>query len=244
MLCEYCVQCEALRWNLCDAKYESLNIKVNWRNNTCYASRLHHYLIKILRTQNIAKNSHISTVTSFIYFHFNNAASETVHFTTSLYAEEISRGFIVPVSEFSLLFFFFLTDVDKEERTWQKLKWEQRIFRWNYIHPESCRNSAQWFSTVKRFQIRGNFKCDEDAVQKMVRVQKAFATYYDLIAKDLTKACLLPLGGIRFLIDLTAFGVNKVSRSRAISSSCSQEASHIKFRPVRGIKHKSRKSCR
>lgn len=92
--CKYCVQ--TLRWNLFDAAYESLNIKVNWQNNTCCASRLHHYLIKILRTRSIAKNSHIFTVTFFIYFHFNNAARrETVHFITSLHREEISRGFII-----------------------------------------------------------------------------------------------------------------------------------------------------
>lgn len=84
------------RWNLFNAAYESLNIKVNWRNNICSTFRLHCYLIKILRTRGIAKNSHIFTVTSFIYFHFNNAARrETVHFITSLHTEEISRGFII-----------------------------------------------------------------------------------------------------------------------------------------------------
>lgn len=65
------------------------------------------------------------------------------------------------------------------------------------------------------------------------------SSYRDLIAEDLTKAFSLSLGRIGSLIDLTAFGVNRVSRSRAISSSCSQlEASRIKFRLVRGIEHK------
>lgn len=44
------------------------------------ASQLHHYLIKILRTRDIAKNLHIFTITSFIYFHFNNAARQNYSF--------------------------------------------------------------------------------------------------------------------------------------------------------------------
>lgn len=55
----------------------------------------YYYLIKILR--NIAKKSvHISAITSLICFHCNNGqADETVHFTSSLHTEEMSRGFIV-----------------------------------------------------------------------------------------------------------------------------------------------------
>lgn len=57
--------------------------------------RSHYYIVKILR--HITKKSvRIPAITSFICFHCNNGQTdETVHFTFSLYTEEMSRGFIV-----------------------------------------------------------------------------------------------------------------------------------------------------
>lgn len=50
---------------------------------------------------------------------------KTVHSTTSLHTEEISRLYRSSPLVNSVFCFFFLTDVDKEERTWRKFKWEQ-----------------------------------------------------------------------------------------------------------------------